>query len=293
VPVLLAVLATGCAAATEHRVPASPDATAHHGATTAVAHDQAARVDAVRIMAAFRPPAGARRIPIPAHPLMQVLGTPSGPDLIDNTTWWTVAGDPGQILDWVRAHGPRGGRIYSSGSAGDVGQPTVLGLVFAWPVPSGVWETRQLRVSAAPGGAGTLLRVDAVVWLPVKTSAYFVPLGAHSVTVSLSHGLTPQTRRYGPVTTTDPAVVRALVAAVNGLAIPPPGVFACPADDGSVMRLVFASAGGTQLARVAAEPTGCGDVTIRVGRMPSAGLSGGRGLVDLVESTMHLPWPHD
>jgi hypothetical protein len=58
------------------------------------------------------------------------------------------------------------------------------------------------------------------------------------------------------ITVSDPAEARSVADAACALPAMPPGAAACPMDTGLIYRLVF-SAGGTKLAPVTADRTGC------------------------------------
>jgi hypothetical protein len=141
--------------------------------------------------------------------------------------------------------------------------------VFALPAVPGVLTQRWLVVLAVPDGGGTAIRADAqVVWLPARPSAERIPPGATVVTVTPVFGFQPD-KKLEPLdpafTVTDPAKVAGIAAAIDGLAVYPPGVRACPADFGPAMRLTFrTSVTGPVVARLTAGYGLCGIVSVSI-----------------------------
>lgn len=92
-----------------------------------------------------------------------------------------------------------------------------------------------------------------------------------------------------PTAITDPAKVRKLVALINGLSPPLPGIRNCPADFGDGLTLTFrASPHGPPLAVATAELSGCQGVGLTIGGKPQPGLQGGIG--PQILQIAALPW---
>jgi hypothetical protein len=163
--------------------------------------------------------------------------------------------------------------------------------------PSGQIDSRTMTVSAAGAGNGrTDLEVLVLVsWIPPRPAAEVVPPAAQAVTIAVKPDMNLHVTPPAPVTVTDPAQVRRIVALVDGLPLSPPGGdFNCPADGGATLVLTFrAQPGGPTLA--VAEPglEGCEVVSFTIGGQlqPSLGLAdGGRSFADSVARIAGLPW---
>jgi hypothetical protein len=118
--------------------------------------------------------------------------------------------------------------------------------------------------------------VGAKTGSPRDRAASYIPATAvHAVVVTAVPGPNDRTKPPAPLTITDPAKVRSLVALVNGLPLFPPGVYSCPFDDGRGVRLTFlskASSGKANgpviksavLAVAFAKANGCGGVQVTI-----------------------------
>ncbi len=171
---------------------------------------------------------------------------------------------------------------------------------FTLPNVPNVLAQRSLYVSVASDGADTTAvqsGASQVSWLPQKSPAERIPAAAKVVTILALPGLSgggpvrAVTRFHPPVTVTDPATVARIAAVIDGLALMPPGVFSCPADNGQGLRLTFrATKDGPVLAQVTAEMGGCGTVGLTVGgkRMPA--LWGGQRMAQQVLKLAGIHW---
>jgi hypothetical protein len=267
-------------------LPHSPTAATSEGATT---NRDAARREATRILATFKPPAGAHRLaarPAGATLLDKPLSTFGTPDTADDTSWWATTGDPQSVvLGFVPPAGAIAGDSSNDGGPGGV----AYGVTFDWPPIPGVLDSRDLQVAAQRVGNATILRVDGMVsWVPSR------PATVTSVTVTYTPGNLGQqmagTRSYGPVTVTDPGEVTALVKAINTEQMQQPGARPCPFAGGGHMNLALNGTAGL-LATTAINTDGCGNVTVDVTGGTTATLAGGPDLGNAIESIAHLPWP--
>ena len=267
----------GPASATAHSGPPSP-------ASTASQSPQArAQADAAAILAAFVPPPGATRLSsAPGGVGGRLTGSSPGPDVVEYASWWQVPGmTPLQMLAWEKAHLPHQFRL--AGFGGEEMKPPKLpnGLTFpadpyhaadyafGLPPVTGILTSRELDVEAARSTSGqTYVRVDSQVnWQPVRPASTFIPSGVRAVTVTAVAGMNDRTKPPAPVTMTDAARVRKLVALVNAQPLFPPGVFNCPFDDGRGVRLTFlAGPGRPTVATAFAKSNGCGGVDLTIGK---------------------------
>ncbi|MGH3149242.1 MAG: hypothetical protein ACRDOB_00720 [Streptosporangiaceae bacterium] len=251
----------------------------------------------------FAVPPGARRL---AH-IPDVLGdTPEplpGPaDQVERVQFWQVPGSPLDVLAWEKLHVRQAlaflGRGYGSRGATPVewddgyDLPAVPGQAS----PSGQIDSRTMTVSAARAEKGrTDLEVLVLVsWIPPRPAAEGVPSAAQAVTIAVKSDMNLHVTPPAPVTVTDPARVRRIVALVDGLPLSPRGGFSCPADGGATLVLTFrAQPGGPALA--VAEPglEGCEMVSFTIGGQPQptlGSLDGGRLFAASVARIAGLPW---
>ncbi|HVB26752.1 MAG TPA: hypothetical protein VNE21_02430 [Mycobacteriales bacterium] len=111
-------------------------------------------------------PAGARRVRTGPAVLAAgtVLGTPEVSTLVTRTQFWSVPLPFPAAAAWVRTHPPVGLTYsdYGTGSGPDGPSRT-----YGWSdPPSASWSSAQLEYGVAPSGAGSVIRLDAlVVWL--------------------------------------------------------------------------------------------------------------------------------
>jgi hypothetical protein len=185
---------------------------------------------------------------------------------VDDAAWWQAPGTAPAVLGWETAHLSHRFSHAGYGSGGN-------GNVFSWddeftlPAITGVLNSRELVVEAVEVGGKTDLRVDAqVTWIPTRPASEVVPSAARAVTFSELPNLNVHTAPPAPVTITDPAKVRALVALIDGLSLFPPGAYNCPAAFGDALVLTFrATAGGPALAVATAELSGCEGIDFSIG----------------------------
>jgi len=221
---------------------------------------------AAGMLAAFRPPPGAVRLPCPATKvLVSAPEHPAVANLVTRTGYWRAPGRPLAVLGWIQAHHPAGLALTGGGEI-TYGRDVVGIAEFSAPAEAsaghGASAARQgaptagqgvevaygrtLLVSAARTAGGTAIRVDAqVTWLPAKPVGERVPAGARMLIVEYLPG-------SGPVEEiTDPVVIRRVAAAANALPLAAtgqsaaPGAASCPADFGRRVRLTFRAGRGS------------------------------------------------
>lgn len=269
--------------------------------TSTPTNKQRAEQDAAAIRAAFVAPPGARRLKTAPGVSGGVLTTttqqPATPNLVDKAGWWQVAGDPKQVLSWVDKHIP--GRFTLDGSETEStgkGAANILADTFALPSVPGVLNSRQLIVEVvAAGGGQTDIRVDAqVIWLPPRTPSETLPAGVSAVTLTLGPDMNVHNSPPKPVTVTDAAKVRELVALINGLPTFPAGSYSCPEDGGARLVLTFsAHAGAPASAAATVSLEGCEGVDLVIGGARQPGLGspdGGRQVAAQALKIVGLSW---
>jgi hypothetical protein len=120
-----------------------------------------------------------------------------------------------------------------------------------------------------------------------------VPATATAVTISMEIGLNQGGRKPpAPVTITDPAKVRALIALINGLGRFPPGQYSCPADFADGLTLTFLAGPGARAIAVATvDLSGCDVVGLTIGGRRQPDLAGpGTDSGPRILRAAGLPW---
>ena len=297
-------MAVGCGA---QRGPVSPGTTSQSPSPAASAPAlpprQCAEADAKGILAAFVPPAGARRLtsdPAAASLLRQPPTYPGMRNLVDDVSFWRVAMAPTDLLDWEAAHLPRqfesgSGGTGPWGSGGYMNGPEYFD--GSWSLPTVYWvlPDRTLLVAVeAIGNGQSVVRVDAqVTWLDRQPASERLPSAATIVTFTAVRGsasyLPPAP---APATITDPAKVRRIAALVNSLPLYPQGYPGCPRDTGQQLVLTFrARPGGPALAVATARLGGCPAVTLTIDGRQQPPLTGASTLARETLQAAGLHWP--
>jgi len=298
----------------------APGATASPGATLAARYNPCARsfpgVPFGRALASlyagslaceFVVPSGARRLahaPAAGYGSLRPSPPLPGSQQVDRVQYWQVPGSPQGFLAWEKRHLPRA--LAASGSG--MGSASRGGITFNWetdyglpavpaqPTLGGQIYLRTMTISAVRAGTG---RADIAVqvsvgWIGPRSAAEVVPSAAHAVTIAVTPGSNVHIRPPAPVTVTEPAKVRRIMALVDGLPLAPPGVWSCPAGSNATFVLTFrAKPGGPALA--VAEPAlgGCGWLSFTIAGQPQPSLAPGDGGVAFAASVLRiagLPW---
>jgi hypothetical protein len=253
---------------------------------------QRAEAEARYLLGAFVPPPGARRLTRSPDALLAspttILGSTS---LVQRTQWWLASGQPQPLLAWEQQRLPSWLRPGDM----DFGPPSWDREWDVTSLPSGLGADLVVKVASAGGGQAGI-RVDAqVAWQPPRPATEAVPATATVVTLAEQPSpLRGSQRPPAPVTITAPAVVRRLVALVNGLPLATNAGLPCPAYLGYWVRLTFRTQpGGPPLATVAGPDLNeCGDIdfTAAAGRPQNLLTSAGSFLQD-VFAAAGLHWP--
>jgi len=298
----------------------APGATTSPGAALAARYDPCARsfpgmpfgralasLYAGSLACEFVVPPGARRlahVPAAGYGSLQPSAPLPGSQEVDRVQYWQVPGTPRGVLAWEKRHLP--GALAASGAG--LGYASRGGITFLWESdydlpavpaqasPSGQIYARTMRISAVSAGSG---RADIAVqvsvgWIGPRPAAEVVPPAAHAVTIAV----TPDTNLHitppAPVTVTDPAKVRRIVALVDGLPLSPPGMWSCPAGSSATFVLTFRVKPGSPALAVA-EPDldGCGWVSFTIAGKPQPSLGPNDGGMSFAASVLRiagLPW---
>jgi hypothetical protein len=141
-------------------------------------------------------------------------------------------------------------------------------------------------VGASPPPARAATMIDKSRYAEIGT-------GATRLVVHVNRGLNATTNRYSTYATTKAATINAIVQHVNALPKAPSVDEMCPMDVGAKLTLDFYRRSSTPYAIVAADPGGCGVVTIRAynandALKGSAAVGGGAAFSMYVATQLHI-----
>lgn len=219
------------------------------------ANRRAARGDARTLLGRLNLPPGAQSVSRePAgdggflRPMPGLMGSPAQA-VADG--WWKAAAAPADVLAYVQAHPPAGGRVQATGSAGNrhTGQTSQM-ITYAWPAIPGVISQRELQitVTALPAGGTGVLVEAASVWVVPRPRGERIPAGVRAIDVTVAPLLTPR-RPVAAYHVTGGRVGR-IDRRLNRLPVVQPLAIVCPAELADGARLVTLTfRGGTVLAR--------------------------------------------
>lgn len=243
---------------------------------------------------------------------------PTSPLTVHLHAYWTLSASVREVISWAMSHYRRGTSTLSqsgsaislpSGAAGSLpgGTPRsvasgVESVGFGWQPRRGPIAQRFLDLSVTSGTGGlSVVRADVYVVprLP-RPAAERIPSAAGFVRITAQPSFEERHRHVSipPILVTSASTVRAIAQAIDALPRLQPGVYNCPSGNASRIDFAFsAAAGGPVLARVQAEPTGCGTVEVWIGGRHEPALTNGYQLVRRVERLLgplgeRLPKPH-
>lgn len=188
---------------------------------------------------------------------------PVTPNAVDDHAWWRVPGTVSHVIAFVKAHPPAGTSVVATSAGSGQGYQS-RGVTFAWPQQPGVISTRWLVVSARslPGGSSGV-RADGVsVWVTPRSSSDRVP-PAKRLRILVVRG--PKVLQ-GPIAVRSQAKIDKVIAFLNRLPAPQPGVSACPLDRGVRVILDFYASERARRPSAVAKIVvgGCGGVLLTV-----------------------------
>ncbi len=215
----------------------------------AAERDTRARLEALRL-----PPGATRVAKAPqgrSGELKAPFIAPETPNLIDDSAFWSVPGDPTEVLAWLKVHPSRSSKLKIESSSSDRDVTTSWSLGFDLPSIAGIADERALLVTAVTTAANeTALRVDAQsVWIEPRPSSERIPVASQLLELSVGRAGAPPRE----LSIVDAKAVRRIAAAINDLPVVQPGVTSCPARSlrPVIVRLVFRAArGASALAEV-------------------------------------------
>jgi hypothetical protein len=256
--VVLATLGVGTFAQASNGPPARALARTnnHLGSTaspppgTKTGNHAAARADVRKLLTKLRLPAGARKVvsePNGDNGYLRAEGAPAR-----NAThalahrWWEVSGTPDQVIAYIRAHPPAGGRLFETGSGGNYRSGTTdENLGYDWHAVRHVIGYRELQVTvtALKNGDTGVLAQSQVDWLPTRPASEKIP--ATTTTIDITSG-TPRHPHKLSLAVTKPSQVRRIVRLLNKLPIAQGG-FSCVLEtDPLLVKMTFRTGSGSK-----------------------------------------------
>jgi hypothetical protein len=200
-------------------LPAAADPTGHvrdaPPPSTRAANRTAARAWASKLISELRLPASAASSPGEPAGVGTALDAPgfslTTPELIDDTSWWTIQEPGSAVIAFVRAHLPHALRIVGRGVGGERGQ--VNDSFWSYSPPTGLSQLSVAVQTDALAGGQTAVRLDAeATWLLPRPAWDRIPDSVRSVTYTAratvagfdggqaSHGRRSAPRRSARVT---------------------------------------------------------------------------------------------
>lgn len=240
----------------------------------------------VQLLAAVQPPPGS--VALHAKPADAPDGgrPPMLPDAIEEKTgavWWSTDMSPSAVFAWFRAHPPAGMKLSTWGS-------TSAGALLGFAplrAAAGISKADVYLETFPTADGRTGVQASAViVYQPVRTAQEMAPRAARLVVDELPAG---GGRKGASVVVTDPARIASVTGIFNAMPLTT-GSFACPADNGSGIRLTFESADGAVLAVADLSSTGCGNASLTIGSTREPGLAGSESAIPQIQSVIGTHW---
>lgn len=266
-------IALPAAANPGNRTPATGDRSSR------AANRAQARRWASRLLSDLQLPAGAIRSSGKPVGVGTALASPgfslTSPELIDDTSWWTIRRPPSAVVAFVRTHLPRTRAIVGRGVGGEPGR--VTDNFWSLSPPAGLSQLTVAVQTVALGAGRTAVRLDAEatwlvprpVWDRIPSSVRSLTYTARATAAGFDGGRASHGRRSTP-RTVGRRQARRLAAAIDRLQRMQPGiVFSCPFDAVQPrITLRFRGPGGRPLAVAVDSPAGCATVSLSVRGRP-------------------------
>lgn len=245
-------------------------------------NQDAAKRDAAESLGLLQLPDGAVRVDENPARDPQYLDTPhsSSPNVVEQSEFWRVPGDPWDVFSWLKKHPPAGTYVGGTGGGGNRDGMQVWNVSFARAGIREVMDSRELSVTLAKAtGGGTAVRADGVaIWIVPRPASEQVPTGATTVQVSVRGMQAKPVTRFS---VSDPARIATVTRLLNRLPLVQPGVRLCPMDRGIRIRLVFRARDHARLADADGALGGCAAVKLSIGGVRQPELEGFGVFADL------------
>lgn len=164
--------------------------------------------------------------------------------------WWVLAGTPEDVIAYVRAHPPAGGRLFGTGTAGNTHNGTSAESVYyQWAGVRNVLGYRELALTATalPDGTTGVLAEAQSDWIVPRPTAERIPSSTGEIDITSG---APGRRPRESLSVSNRSQVGKIVRLINALPIAQPIVVACPLllDPRLVTMTFRAAPGGPPLA---------------------------------------------
>lgn len=228
---LAASLLAGCGAGSGPDAAGPSSGTTTPAASTTAGNRALARAESERLLTVLSPPQGGAVVTTsPVADLRdQLEGVGPSDRRLSRHAWWTVPMSPRDFAAWLKAQRPPGSTVEDGGSS-SAPDGTMVDFVDVTGTDTAAYSAPVLTVAYLPHAGGVAVRLDTFLAARYARTTY-VPTDTTRVTirtVTTTYGSGRRTVRHRTVS--DPAEVRRLVAAANGLfgMITVPNVFHCP-----------------------------------------------------------------
>ena len=201
------------------------------------------------------------------------------------TAWWSSTLSPTDALNWMQAH-PASGLNASISETSNSGPP-VIGFQRN---ASGVLaeDTVYAEAFELPGGKTGIQLSSVVVYQPDRPAQETIPAAAKLVaTPEFPLG---RARGNTSATFTDQAEINRVARIINALPTSVPGAYSCPNDTGGGLTLDFESGGGTIIAKVTMQASGCGGTSVETDGTQQPGLASDYDTLQQVQDALGTHW---
>ncbi|GAB3867077.1 hypothetical protein GCM10028801_40280 [Nocardioides maradonensis] len=286
---LAASLLAGCGAAatTAADAPVSASGTpATSGSATTAGNRALALAESHRLLTVLSPPSGGRVVAsAPAASLRdQAWGMSPSDSSLSRHAWWTVPMAPTVFVAWLREQHVAGLTSSDGGSVGGTGIGTIDITNFTGD-STAAYSAPTLSFGYVPHAGGVAVRLDTFLAARYARTTYLATDTTRVLIRTVTTYADGRRRTTRGRTVSDPAQVRRLVAAANGLygIVTVPNIFHCPMMlSTTTATAVFSGPSGTYA--VSGPSTTCGAVlSVRHdGRLVPPALDPGQGWFPLL-----------
>ena len=114
--------------------------------------------------------------------------------------WFSVPGTPDELISYVRAHPPAGGRVFTTGSIGNAFTGTSAQILyFQWPSVAGVLGSRELAITATAlsGSVTGVLAESQSDWIVLRPASEIIAVAqTHEIEITSGVQGKPQAKAF-------------------------------------------------------------------------------------------------
>jgi hypothetical protein len=199
--------------------------------------------------------------------------------------WWKVPGTPQDLIAYVRAHPPTGGRSFGTGTAENINTGTSAeSLSYQWPGVGNVLGDRELAVTATavPDGETGVLAEAQSDWIVPRPTSEQIPPRTGEIDITSRVAGQPVGES---LSVSNRSKLRKIVRLINALPVAQPIEYACPElTDPRIVTMTFRAAPGRPALAVltyddfrpwSGPSEACKTVDLTIGGRPQDPLIGG------------------